>query len=141
MRLKILITAVTAVLVAAAVPSLASAGTTKAAAASGCWGTGPTVTDYAGGRWATRYCHNYRAGQTRMYSSATGWLYAGNNWFVCQKRTNVPNPPVGNAKNNIWLYTQGDVSYSAVYKGWGWFPATYVSGGGNYDPIPGLRWC
>jgi hypothetical protein len=141
MRIKVLIAAVTAVLVAAAVPSLASAGATNAAAASGCWGTGPTVTDYAGGRWATRYCHNYRGGQTLIDGVSGGYLYAGNNWFVCQKRFPQENPPVGNARNNIWLYTQGDVSYSPVYKGWGWFPATYVSGGGNYDPIPGLRWC
>ena len=53
----------------------------------------------------------------------------------------IENPPVGNARNNVWLYTQGDVSYVPRYHGWGWFPATYVSGGGNYDPIPGLRWC
>ena len=108
------------------------------AAAAGCTSNGPTVTDYWGDRWTTRNCHNYRSGYTWVGNSHSGYLYAGNNWFVCQARGGE-NPAVGNARNNVWLYTQGDVGYS--YRGWGWFPATHVSGGGNYDPIPGLRWC
>ncbi len=124
-------------------PDLASNTATSASstlAASGCSSNGPTVKDYRGFSYATRYCHNYRAGYTHLFDANTGYLYAGTNWFVCQQRFGE-NPPVGNARNNVWLYTQGDVSYSSTYRGWGWFPATYVSGGGNYDPIPGLRWC
>ncbi len=105
---------------------------------TGCWGTGPVVTDFRGVKYSTRYCHNYLGGNLRLYTTVSGYLYAGNNWFVCQSRFGE-NPPVGSAWNNIWLYTQGDVAYA--YHGWGWFPATYVSGGTNYNPIPGLRWC
>lgn len=111
----------------------------SAASYSGCWGTGPTVTDFRGYRYPTRYCHNYQGGQLRLYSRVSGYLYAGNNWFVCQSRLGIENPRVGTARNNIWLYTEGDVGYA--YHGWGWFPATYVSGGVNYGPIPGLPWC
>lgn len=38
-----------------------------------------------------------------------------------------------------WLWTQGDVAYAD--NGWGWFPATKVSGGNNWEPIPGLQNC
>lgn len=120
----------------------ASAASIRASAASysGCWGTGPVVTDFRGYRYGTRYCHNYRSGQLDLYGGWSGYLYAGNNWFVCQSRfRSLPNPSVGSARNNIWLYTQGDVAYN--HHGWGWFPATEVSGGVNYAPIPGLRWC
>ena len=109
-----------------------------ALAAAGCNSNGPTVTDYRGVVFSTRYCHNYRAGYTTMAGVRNGYLYAGTNWFVCQQRAGE-NPPVGNARNNIWLYTQGDVAYNS--RGWGWFPATHVSGGVNYGPVPGLRWC
>ena len=122
---------------AAAAKALAP-GTRAAAAAAGCTSNGPTVTDFSGARWSTRYCHNYRSGYVWAGNSHSGYLYAGTNWFVCQSRGGE-NPPVGNARNNIWLYTQGDVGYS--YRGWGWFPATHVSGGVNYGAIPGLRWC
>lgn len=109
-------------------------------ASSGCTSAGPTVTDFRGIRYSTRNCHNYRAGDLRLYSITSGRLYAGTNWFVCQSRIGE-NPPVGGARNDIWLYTEGDVSYSSRYGGWGWFPATYVSGGVNYGRVPGLRWC
>lgn len=123
-------------------------GTTASAASySGCWGTGPTVTDFGGDRWHTKYCHNYLGGEVSWDPIGAGFLYAGNNWFVCQARfTGWPNPAVGSARNNIWLYTQADRGvqwYQPGYKyhKWGYFPATYVSGGVNYGPIPGLPWC
>lgn len=122
---------------ASALTTMSSALT---ATASGCTSAGPTVSDFRGVRYSTRYCHNYRGGGLRLYNITSGYLYAGTNWFVCQQRIGE-NPPVGSARNNIWLYTQGDVSYNSRYHGWGWFPATYVSGGVNYGPIPGLRWC
>jgi hypothetical protein len=155
MKVKILLAAALTALVAVAVPSLSAASERPAStptfssssvlaapslAATGCTSSGPTVTDWTGTRFATRYCHNYKAGPVGFGTTTTGYLYAGTNWFVCQERS-IENPPVGNARNNVWLYTQGDVSYVAKYHGWGWFPATYVSGGGNYEPIPGLRWC
>lgn len=115
------------------------------AAAAGCWGTGPTVTNHLGTTFATKYCHNYQAGDVvrpaqPSVTTYSGYLYAGDNWFVCQRQiTAWENPPVGSARNNWWLYTQGDVAYAD--RGWGWFPATKVSGGGNYEPIPGLPTC
>lgn len=134
-----------AVTAAAVTGGVALAGPATASAASGCSGAGPTVKDYRGVSYTTRYCYNYRAGATRLGDDVgnfftSGYLYAGRNWFVCQKRIGE-NPPVGSARNNIWLYTEGDVAYVKPYKGWGWFPATYVSGGTNYGKIPGLRTC
>lgn len=126
---------------------LVSAGP-AAANYSGCWGRGPTVTDYSGTRSSTRYCHVYLGGNVELAGSnrgVTGYLNAGNNWFVCQhKFPGDPNPRVGSARNNWWLWTQADYSKNGngrKYHGWGWFPATHVSGGGNYQPIPGLRTC
>lgn len=126
-------------------PKQSHATAQTVAAAAGCWGTGPTVTDYFGYTWATRYCHNYQAGNVvranqSSVSVSSGHLYAGDNWFACQRQiTAWENPPVGSARNNWWLWTQGDVGYSDG--GWGWFPANKVSGGGNYEPIPGLGTC
>lgn len=109
-----------------------------AAAYSGCWGPGPNVNQGPNILWGTTWCHNYASYRTVHRGAVTGYLYAGNNWFICQQRFGE-NPRPGSARNNWWLYTQGDVGYRE--SGWGWFPATYVSGGGNYQPIPGLRGC
>ncbi|TMR94346.1 hypothetical protein [Nonomuraea basaltis] len=113
-----------------------------AAVPDGCWGTGPTVVDPQGQRWPTRYCHNYITGDVYNYVG-NGWqpigkMYAGDNWFVCQAH-GPENPPVQSWKNDIWLYTQGDEGWAN--NGWGAFPATHVSGGVNYGPIPNLDWC
>ncbi|MEW2397128.1 hypothetical protein [Streptomyces sp. NPDC046862] len=114
-------------------------------AAAGCAGAGPTVTNHLGITYSTTYCHNYQAGYVvradqPSVTNYSGYLNAGDNWFVCQRQiTAWENPPVGSARNNWWLYTQGDDGYADA--GWGWFPATKVSGGGNYQPIPGLRTC
>jgi hypothetical protein len=128
-------------IVSLATIGVATTATPAAASHPGCWGTGPVVDDPWNPPWNTKYCHNYRSGY--VYTRATtgdvsGYLYAGTNWFVCQRRGGE-NPPVGNARNNYWLYTQGDDGYR--YGGWGWFPATMVSGGGNYQPIPNLPSC
>ncbi|WP_210594412.1 hypothetical protein [Streptomyces sp. GESEQ-35] len=82
---------------------------TLASAASGCWGN---------------------AGSKQGPGGAT---------YTAQQFTDRENPPVGDARNNWWLWTQADDAYSN--NGWGWFPATKVSGGGNYQPIPGLQNC
>ncbi|WP_433046553.1 hypothetical protein [Dactylosporangium sp. CS-033363] len=112
-----------------------------AAAASGCSGNGPVVQDWWNPPRATKYCNAYRSGYVYAIASQgelSGYLYAGTSWFVCQL-TGGENPAVGSAHNNWWLYTQGDTAYN--YGGWGWFPATMVSGGGNYQPVPGLPIC
>lgn len=122
----------------AALISIAAAQ--PAQAYSGCWGSGPVAKDPYGPAFHTKYCHNYRSGYTMYGSARAGLLWAGTNWFKCQKRfAGAENPPVGSARNNWWLWTQADVGYSG--HGWGWFPATYVSGGGNYAPVPGLPKC
>ena len=127
------------VLLAAALATLiGSAGAAPASAYSGCWAAGPNVEFQPGLTYGTRWCHNYRSYSLRWQGVTTGYLYAGNNWFVCQRRGGA-NPAVGTARNNWWLFTQGDIGYA--HRGWGWFPATLVSGGGNYEPIPGLRGC
>lgn len=135
--------AAAAVLVAAGL-GLGASGTAAAAPAAGCSGAGPTVTDFRGTTYTTTYCNAYEGGNlvragypVYVYS---GYLYAGQNWFACQvKMEGVENPPVGEARNDWWLWTQGDIANAD--NGWGWFPATKVSGGGNYEPIPGLRTC
>lgn len=110
----------------------------SASAASGCWGDAGQKS-FDGKTYTARYCHNYLGDVVGFYSTDdTGYLYAGDNWFVCQKQAG-DNEPVGDALNNWWLYTQGDDVYSR--DGWGWFPANKVSGGNNYEPIPGLAVC
>ncbi|GAA3113557.1 hypothetical protein [Streptosporangium carneum] len=108
----------------------------------GCWGAGPTVTDTLGVQWPTRYCNNFLAGDVYNYVDGRwqpiGRLNAGNSWFVCQSH-GPENPAVGEWLNDIWLYTEADVVWAAG--GWGGFPATHVSGGENYEPIPNLDWC
>ncbi|WP_219461559.1 hypothetical protein [Nonomuraea rhizosphaerae] len=127
---------------AAAGPASASGtGTAGSTSTAGCSGAGPTRTDVSGRVRATTWCHNYRTGDVyagRAAGRVTGVLYAGRNWFACQMK-GAENPAVGGARNNWWLRTQGDKGYADA--GWGWFPATYVSGGGNYQTIPGLPVC
>jgi hypothetical protein len=111
-----------------------------ASAASGCWGNAGTKTDPEGRTYTARYCHNYQSGDIMYNGDKLGVLYAGDNWFACQKKwVGQENPPVGSARNDWWLYTQGDTG--STHHAWGWFPATKVSGGGNYEPIPGLPNC
>ncbi|MFJ2831787.1 hypothetical protein ACIPC1_30210 [Streptomyces sp. NPDC087263] len=109
----------------------------SAAAADGCWGNAGQKQAF-GKTYTARYCHNYQGDVVGVYETDTGYLYSGDNWFVCQVQYGE-NAPVGDAKNNWWLWTQGDDVYSDG--GWGWFPANKVSGGNNYEPIPGLATC
>ncbi len=113
----------------------------SASADGSCWG-GPTVTDYKGRTFATHTCPTWTG--TGVYDAVvtpetSGYLYAGDNWMVCQK-TGSNNPTFGaGGQNDYWLYTQGDVSY--FHGGWGWIPATAVSYGGDWQPIPGVPLC
>jgi hypothetical protein len=122
----------------AAAGALGPAG--PAAAAGGCSGSGGVHTDYLNNSYGTTYCNAYADGYIRNSGTNSGYLNAGSSWFVCQEQwVGYENPAVGSARNNYWLYTQGDAGYS--HSGWGWFPATKVSGGGNYAPVPGLHSC
>ncbi|WP_206440800.1 hypothetical protein [Streptomyces scabichelini] len=113
---------------------------TASAAPNGCWGNAGTKTDVDGRSYATKYCHNYQSADLWYANKVVGHLYAGDNWFACQRKVpDFPNPPVNGAKNDWWLYTQGDTGSS--HGGWGWFPANKVSGGGDYERIPGLPTC
>ncbi|MFF9219954.1 hypothetical protein [Streptomyces viridosporus] len=111
----------------------------SASAADGCWGNAGPKKGPNGATYTARYCHNYQVADIGVGDTRTGHLYAGDNWFVCQQKFANENPPVGSARNNWWLWTQGDKAYANG--GWGWFPATKVSGGGNYQPVPGLPAC
>lgn len=109
---------------------------TTATAAGGCYSKGPTRTDYWNRTFATWYCNAYQGGEVGFDYQSNGYLYAGTSWFVCQMK--IPgwnNPQVGGAQNDWWLYTQGDTATDVG--GWGWFPATKISGGANWSPIPG----
>lgn len=139
--LLVLAATVSAVGVALAVPSAASA-------ASSCWG-GPRVHElnaYYDAWYDTRYCPTWTG--TEVYSTRTpypassyvrGYLYAGTSWFVCQTR-GADNPALGGALNDWWLFTMGDTA-TDEHAGWGWIPATAVSYGGNWESIPGVPFC
>ncbi|GIH01965.1 hypothetical protein Rhe02_00320 [Rhizocola hellebori] len=112
-----------------------------AIAYDGCWGSGGAHQDYLGNTYGTAWCNAYTGGNVMAGGVSSGYLNAGNSWFVCQEQwVGYENPHVGSARNNYWLYTQADTSTNSKH-GWGWFPATKISGGGNYQPIPGLRNC
>jgi hypothetical protein len=114
-----------------------------AEAAGGCWNRGPDRSRTFGNgipvteHYKTWYCYAYRAGDV-WDGSVTGYLYAGTSWFVCQKKwPGHENPPVGSARNDWWLWTLGDRAANPYTDGWGWFPATKISGGANWGRIPG----
>ncbi|MER6943046.1 hypothetical protein ABT294_03380 [Nonomuraea sp. NPDC000554] len=140
MKLKTLATATmtTVVLAVGGVGLFDATASAQTAAAGSCGGNGPLVTDPGGHRYPTTYCRNYVGGALYNGAVKVGYLNAGRNWFACQK-LGAENPAVGGARNNYWLYTKGDKAYADG--GWGWFPATMVSGGGNYERVPDLSLC
>ncbi len=106
-------------------------------AAASCYASGV----HAG--YSTATCHIYRTNHPwYMYGSATlklvgnvdGILYAGNSWFVCQRRFGV-RIDYGAVENDWFAYTLSDNGY------WGWVSATHFSAGGNWQPVPGLATC
>ncbi|MEU9831944.1 hypothetical protein AB0D67_10445 [Streptosporangium sp. NPDC048047] len=66
-----------------------------------------------------------------------GTLYAGRNYFFCQRQNAVHPWTEGKYKNNWYLYTDLDTPRGAK----GWISAVYVTVGGNWEPIPGLPRC
>jgi hypothetical protein len=125
-----------------------STAAAPASAATGCSGTGPSKADPNSlALYPTTYCFVYKSWYLSPFPAETGPgffytadLYRGRSWFVCQQKGNE-NLPVGNARNNFWLYTLGDKRRPASNTAWGWFPANRVSGGDNYQPVPGLPQC
>lgn len=128
-----------------------------AQAASGCHSAGfnrTVVTDvnqtggYVYSTFPAYYCTAYQS--AHLYSWVPGGgvystsriLNAGQSWFICQIviDSSIKNPPVGSALNDYWLYTESD-SHPADDSAYGWFPANKISGGGNYQAVPGLPIC
>lgn len=131
----------------ALVCGMAVTNTGQASAAPGCTPKNPAkyveLPFYPYGRKVpVANCNAYRAGTVWHYrNNPSGELFAGVSWFVCQKQyTGWQNPPIGVWRNDWWLWTLADRPYPGQ-SGWGWFPATHISGGGNYQPVPGLRPC
>jgi hypothetical protein len=133
---RALLAGVLAAIALAAIPAHANAASgcfTKGPDRSRTFGNGIPITEH----YHTWKCFAYTAGDTEE-TFPQGLLRAGTSWFVCQKKwVGFDNPPVGNARNDWWLYTLADVSYGGETNGWGWFPATKIQGGANWGPIPG----
>jgi hypothetical protein len=80
-------------------------------------------------------------------SQVIGYMYAGRNWYVCQQFNGTPsgaNPPTSSGgqtnRNHWWLYTQGDeVAAQPGRQAWGFVPATYITQGGQEQPVPGVH--
>ncbi|WP_344720322.1 hypothetical protein [Nesterenkonia halobia] len=72
-------------------------------------------------------------------SGITWWgrLGSGTNYFYCQTKTDVTRQASeGKYVNNWWLLTDDDWGNKHV-----WVNAVNVSGGGNYERIPGVPLC
>ncbi|MFI6487529.1 hypothetical protein [Streptomyces sp. NPDC050564] len=54
----------------------------------------------SGKTYTARYCHNYLGDVVGYWETDTGYLNAGDNWFVCQIQYGE-NTPVGDAKNKL----------------------------------------
>lgn len=83
--------------------------------------------------WVGSYVYRDRsAGATR-----TGFLFAGNSWFVGQAGGG-PNPALSpGVRSTAWLYTQADVDHAGG-GGWGWLPATALAGFAGGPVVPGI---
>lgn len=130
--------------VALTAASPASSTPAEAAPAAGCYAAGTRSIPIDGKGWETRNvysCNVYRS--TNLWHifgdggfAADAGLNTGRSWFVCQFKSGLlDNPAVGSAVNDHWVYTLGD------WGGWGWFPATHISSGSNWNPIPGVPNC
>ena len=103
----------------------ARSGADTTTAAAGCYGIGSGK--YNCNVWKT--APSYFAGNVRA-----GTLYAGTNYFYCQAKGSTVH--LGNYSNNWWGKTDDDNGNRGV-----WVNVVYLSGGGNYEPVPGLPWC
>ncbi len=68
-----------------------------------------------------------------------GNLWKGSNYFYCQMQSDVTRTASdgrGTYINNWWLLTDDDSGNRNV-----WVNAVNVSGGGNYERIPGVPYC
>jgi hypothetical protein len=91
----------------------------------------------------TKRCFVYRGGDViDEVGDKVGTLNRGVSWFVCQAKTTRLNPEVlqrngSTAYNQHWLLTLSD----SKPREWGWFPATHISVGGNFNPVPHVPFC
>lgn len=97
-------------------------------------GTGPVVVQACVCcTWAGT--HTYAEPNAR--SCRTGFLHAGNNWFLGQTHGTADAGDSGAPVAQIWLYTQADIAYDSD-GGWGWVPANVVANAASHAPLPGL---
>ncbi|MFE9400054.1 hypothetical protein [Streptomyces flavidovirens] len=97
----------------------------NSAVAAGCYGIGGGK--YNCNVWKT--APTYFAGNVRA-----GTLYAGTNYFYCQAKGSTVH--MDGYSNDWWAKTDDDSGNRNV-----WVNVVYLSGGGNYEPVPGLPWC
>jgi hypothetical protein len=57
------------------------------------------------------------------------------NWFVCQEQHFYHPFSVNGFESNWWAFTMADNGY------YGWVSVAFFSGGDNYEPDSGLRFC
>jgi len=132
---------------------LAIPASTPASAAPGsCYAQNAAVTDDWGRTFSTRYvCPTWTGAalestpyDVHMPFDDSGYMYAASQvWVICQ-RQGGPNQSLGGYQNNWWLYTQGDQARANTWgyrNAWGHLPATAVSYGQNWQPIPGVPYC
>lgn len=82
--------------------------------------------------WAGTFVYSAPDGD----SARTGYLNAGNNWFLWQTRGAL-NPSRDDVPSDVWLYTQADVAIDAD-GGWGWAPANVVADARPFEVLHGL---
>lgn len=85
--------------------------------------------------------HGFAAGAPSHRSGIykVGELGSGSNYFYCQVKTDMTRRASdgnGSYVNNWWLLTDDDSGNENV-----WVNAVNVSGGGNYERIPGVPDC
>jgi hypothetical protein len=116
--------------------------------------SGPTLTDDIGVKRITVHCVVFRDlnihARPDASSATEGYLPTGANWFACQTlgmenpvtyNTESPSPHDKPNHNKWWLFTQSEDRGPDGRKLWGWFPATAVTEGEEYQPVPGVPVC
>ncbi|NEA72025.1 hypothetical protein [Streptomyces sp. SID13588] len=95
------------------------------------------------------YCDSWQKAPVygRTLITQHSWMYAGSNWYTCQRQDiGHQNPVTYNAdgsanRNDWWLFTLADQSVDDGPGYWGYLPATYLVQGGNWQRVPGVPDC
>ncbi|MCZ4099180.1 hypothetical protein [Streptomyces sp. H39-C1] len=95
------------------------------------------------------YCDSWQKAPVygRTLITQRSWMYAGSNWYTCQRQDiGHQNPVTYNAdgsanRNDWWLFTLADESVDDGPGYWGYLPATYLVQGGNWQRVPGVPDC